>query len=217
MFRQYRKVEKDEQLIVAGDTSSGGLDRTAIQFLSKTKLDVPLVYHSPITTSDVLPQLSKVLDHIFDVTQIKPVVALERQNGGTFLMDRLAGMNYANKFELFKMPRKGNIDPQDSIHLGWDTTSVTRPIMLQELKDVIDKTALTIYDKPTITELYSFVVIQTSTIWKAQAEQGAHDDLVMSLAIAWQMCQNVQAPIPVAELLADLPDDTKLFEEGGFY
>jgi len=37
--------------------------------------------------------------------------------------------------------------------------------------------------------MFSFIISQTSTSWKAQAEQGAHDDLIMSLAIAWQLYQ----------------------------
>lgn len=214
MYRQYREIQNGEVFVVAGDTASGGVDRTAIQFLSKTKLDVPLVFHSPITTSDALPQLAKVLDRIYDVTKNKPTVALERNNGGSFLMDRLAGMNYANKYEIFKMPRKGNVDEQDAINLGWNTSSSTRPIMLQELKDAIDKKVLTVYDKPTINEMFSFVVVQTTNTWKAQAEQGAHDDLVMSLAIAWQMNQNIKIEAPFFE--EDIPDDTQRFQ-GGYY
>lgn len=208
-FRQYRKIEKSEQFVVACDTASGGLDRTAIQFMSKTKMDVPLVFHSKVTTSDALPLLSRSLENIFDTTGIKPVIAIERQNGGTFLMDRLAGMNYANKYELFKMPRKGNVEQQETIHLGWDTNSATRPVMLQELKDAIDKRVLMIYDKETITEMYSFVVVQTSTAWKAQAETGAHDDLVMSLAIALQMHQSVKvfSQVAITRVLQDLPKE----------
>ena len=59
--------------------------------------------------------------------------------------------------------------------------------MLQDLKDAIDNKIPTIHDKPTISELYSFVLVQTNTTVKAQAEHGAHDDLVMSLAGVWQM------------------------------
>jgi len=51
---------------------------------------------------------------------------------------------------------------------------------------------LTIYDKITIEELYSFVVVRTTATVKAQAEQGMHDDLVMSLAIAWQLYQTAE-------------------------
>jgi hypothetical protein len=60
------------------------------------------------------------------------------------------------------------------------------------LKEAIDKKLLTLYDKPTINELFSFIIKQTETAWKAQAESGAHDDLVMSLAGVWQLYQTEQ-------------------------
>ncbi len=206
MYRQYRKLNKGEFILVAVDTASGGLDYTTGQFLSKSKIDVPLVYHSKVTTSDFLPLLTRTLERIYDTTQIKPVVAIERQNGGAFLIDRLAGLNLLGKFEIFTMPTYGTNNNQEGKKLGWDTNSATRPKMLQDLKDAIDKKLLTLYDRPTVNELFSFIVNQTSSSWKAQAERGAHDDLVMALAIAWQMYQICESPIEVD--ITDLPDDT---------
>ncbi len=194
MFSQFRKIEKGEFMLCAVDTASGGLDYTAAQFLSKTKIDIPLVYHSKVTTSDFIPLLHRTLEKIFDVTEVKPYIALERNNGGAFLMDRLAGLNFNYKYEIFLMPTFGNVNNPEEKKLGWDTNTATRPKMLQDLKDAIDKKALIIYDRKTIDEMYSFVVVKTSSSWKAQAEQNAHDDLVMSLAIAWQMYQICKEP-----------------------
>jgi hypothetical protein len=66
--------------------------------------------------------------------------------------------------------------------------------MLSMLKEAIDNRLIRIYDKPTITEMFSFIISQTSSSWKAQAEQGAHDDLIMALAIAWQLYQTEHPP-----------------------
>lgn len=188
-YRQYRDIDRGEQILVAVDTCSGGGDRTAAQFLSKTKIDVPLVYHSKITTSDYIPLLVRALEYINDITGVRPVVALERNNGGAFLTDRLAQLNYMGKYEMFRMPAFGTQDTrlQDTVKYGWDTNSATRPKMLQELKDAVDKQAVGVFDKPTITEMFAFVINQRNNSWKAQAENGSKDDLVMSLAIAWQM------------------------------
>lgn len=176
------------------DTSYGAGDYCAVQFLSKTKLDVPLVYHSKTIATNMTNEIFPVLEKIYDITGIRPVIAYERQNGGAFEMDRLAGLNRQNKFEIFKMVNKGNIDNPDPTRLGWDTTTATRPVMLQELKDAIDHNSLVLYDKPTVTELYSFILATTTSTIKAQAEKGAHDDLVMSLAGAWQLYQMCEAP-----------------------
>lgn len=131
------------------------------------------------------------------MTGVRPVIAYERNNGGAFEMERLAALNRAGKFELFKMPQAvGNVHSSEAVKYGWDTNTASRPAMLQQLKEAVDKKVIRLYDKKTIEEMYAFVVVQTSSAWKAQAEKGAHDDLVMSLAIAWQlyqMCQPQQA------------------------
>jgi hypothetical protein len=130
-----------------------------------------------------------VLDKICDVTGINPIVAYERNAGGTFEMDRLASLNRLGKFTLFKMPTMGVEDPAQPTKYGWDTNTATRPAMLSQLKEAIDNKLLKVYDKMTIEEMYSFVVVRTTASVKAQAESGMHDDLVMSLAIAWQLYQ----------------------------
>lgn len=189
MFRQYRKIESGEFFCIFADTSAGMNDYCACQFLSKSRLDVPLVYHEKIVATEMTPKLLTVLERIFDVTQVKPIIAYERNNGGLFEMERLAQMNRLNKFDIFRMPNAGKIDNADAVKLGWDTTTATRPKMLQDLKEAIDHRLIRVYDKPTVDELYSFILVQTSSAWKAQAESNAHDDLVMSLAGAWQLQQ----------------------------
>lgn len=210
MFKVYRKLERDEFMVCAVDTSAGGLDYTVAQYLSKTKVDVPIVYRSKSTTSDFIKPLSDSLEAIYDQTGIKPVVALERQNGGSFLMDSLAVHNRLNKYELFRMPTVGVSIPKETIKYGWDTNTATRPKMLQELKEAIDSEVLRVYDQDTVGEMFSFIVAQTSSSWKAQAESGAHDDCITSLAIAWQLYQICKPPVnsmSAGQVISQLPQE----------
>jgi len=216
MLKTYRKIDRGEYILVSVDTAAGMGDYTAAQFLSKTRIDVPMVYHSKVTTSDYIPMLAETLNKIFDNTGVKPTVSLERNNGGAFLIDRLAGINYANKYEVFKNPTYGNINGSESTQYGWSTNTATRPKMLSELKDSVDKRTLGIYDKETIREMFSFILAQTSSSIKAQAEKGAHDDLVMSLAIAWQMYQICNSPISNYDG-DDFPEETLLDSNTGLY
>lgn len=191
MFRQYRKIEQGEFFVIFADTSYGAGDYCAVQFLSKTRIDIPLVYHSKTIATNMTNEILPIIEKIHDITGIKPVVAYERNNGGAFEMERLAGLNRAGKFDIFTMPNVGRVENPESTKLGWDTNTATRPTMLQDLKDAADHNSLTIYDKPTVRELYSFVLVQTTSSIKAQAEKGSHDDLVMSAAGAWQLYQIV--------------------------
>lgn len=195
-FRRYRTYQKEEFFVVFADTAWGGTDYCAVQFLSKTNLDVPTVYHSKVLASEMTPLIHAELERIYNETKVKPVVAFERNNGGIAEIERLATLNRDGKYRIYieKTNRGTTEGTEQSIKLGYTTSSATRPIMLSMLKEAIDNKLIRIYDKPTINEMFSFIVSQTSSSWKAQAESGAHDDLIMSLAGAWQMYQTENAP-----------------------
>lgn len=197
MFRRYRTYQRGEFIVVGVDTSWGGTDYCAAQFLSKTNLDIPTVYHSKVLATEMTPQIHLELERIYDETKVKPIVAFERNNGGIAELERLATLNRNGKYGIYieKKDTATTDGSSDSTRLGWTTSSATRPVMLSMLKEAVDSRLITIYDKPTITEMFSFIVSQTSSSWKAQAEQGAHDDLVMSLAIAWQLYQTENPPV----------------------
>lgn len=194
-FRRYRRYKENEFFVVGVDTAWGGTDYCSVQFLSKTHIDVPVVYHSKVLASEMTPLLHTELERIYDETNVQPVVAIERNNGGVAEIERLATLNRHGKYRIFTEKAKTGTTggSEDTIKLGWTTSSASRPVMLSMLKEAIDNKLIRIYDKPTITEMFSFIVSQTSSSWKAQAESGAHDDLIMSLAIAWQLYQ-LEAP-----------------------
>lgn len=196
-FRRYRDYQKGEFIVVGVDTSWGGTDYSCAQFLSKTNLDIPTVFHSKVLATEMTPKIHTELERIYDETKVKPVVAFERNNGGVAEIERLATLNRNGKYKIY-IERSGMATTQgleDGVKLGWTTSSATRPTMLSMLKECIDNRLIRIYDKPTINEMFAFIVSQTSSSWKAQAEQGSHDDLVMSLAIAWQLYQTENPPI----------------------
>ena len=193
-FRRYRTYQRGEFYVVFADTAWGGLDYCAAQFLSKTNLDVPVVYHSKQLASEMTPLIHNELERIYDATGAQPVVAFERNNGGIAEIERLATLNRQGKYRIYQEKTGvGTTDaPELSVKLGWTTSSATRPTMLSMLKEAIDNKLIRIYDKPTINEMFAFIISQTSSSWKAQAEKGAHDDLIMSLAGAWQLYQTEQ-------------------------
>lgn len=197
MFRRYRDYKQGEFYVVGVDTAWGGTDYCVAQFLSKTNLDIPTVFHSKVLATEMTPRIHNELERIYNETGVKPVVAYERNNGGVAEIERLATLNRDGKYRIYQEKRNmASTDvTEDSVKLGWTTSSSSRPTMLSMLKEAIDNRLIRIYDKPTINEMFSFIVSQTSSSWKAQAENGAHDYLIMSLAIAWQLYQTEQAPV----------------------
>jgi len=189
-FKLFRPFQRGEFIIAFADTAAGGGDNCAVQFLSQKWLDVPQVYHSKVTASFMTPLLHQELTRISKETGIQPIVAYERNNGGGFEMDRLARLNRFGDYRIYTMK---HLDPTgriiDTGKLGWDTNTATRPKMLQELKDAVESGLLHLYHRQTVDEMFSFIISKTG---KPQAEDGAHDDLVMALAGAWQLYQTEQ-------------------------
>jgi len=189
-YRQYREITEDDFIVVGCDTSQGGNDYSTAVFISKTHLDIPLVYQSNTLAVEMTNRLVPVLERIFDKTRKAPVIAYENNAGGIFEYERLGSLNRGNKFRLYNTKTYGDEANPQSTKLGWSTNTSTRPKMLADLKDAVDHQLLRIYDKPLINELYSFIISKQG---KPEAETGSHDDLVMACAIAWQL-QQTESP-----------------------
>ena len=190
MFRLYRKLELGEFIVVGGDCSQGGEDSNVGSFLSVNHLDFPLVYKSQGVAAQLTEAIHPVLEMIYDVTRIKPVVAFERQNGGASEMERLKKLNRNGKYDIFVMPKIGIADDNgdDTNKLGWDTTASTRPILIGDWKDAFDSKVPVIYDEDFISQHKTFI---TNKVGKPVASGTNHDDCVISPAIAWQLYQRV--------------------------
>lgn len=65
---------------------------------------------------------------------------------------------------------------------GFRTTSVTRPVIIAGLVEIVRESVELINDTDTLGEMLTFVRNEKG---RAEAEEGAHDDCVMSLAIAY--------------------------------
>lgn len=209
MFKQYRGFEAGEFVVVGGDCSQGGKDYNSCAFLSKSKIDVPLVYHTHGVAAQMTSDIHPILERIFDTTGVRPVVAFETNNGGISEMERLANLNRLNKYKVFKTRSIGQVDSVESGKYGYSTNSATRPILLGDWKNAIDKRLVRLYDKETINEHFSFIINRAG---RPEAESTAHDDLIFAHAIAWQLYQTESKPQHKSN--ADFPDDTKIFSKG---
>lgn len=190
-WRQYRPIERDEFIVAFGDCSQGGDDSNFVQFMSATKLDFPLVYQARGVAVTMTQDLFPILEKISDVTQVPPVICLERNNGGQSEMQRLYDLNVKNKYRCFVMPVWGNVGAgtEETELLGWNTDRATRPKMLGEWKSVFEKHLFKIYDEETISQHKAFIIKTSGGVSKAQAAAHRHDDAVMSSAGAYQLFQ----------------------------
>lgn len=180
MFRLYRKLEKGEFLVYGGDTAQGGIDANYGQFISKTKGDIPLVFKKQGVAASATPILRNAFNWVYEQTGVKPSVALERQNGGASEMHRLEDTNDGFYTIYYGYDEDGNRKDKP----GWDTNEKTRSQMLGDWLKAFNNDLILIYDQDTIEQHQSFIVSKRG---KPQADVNAHDDAVMSCAIAYQL------------------------------
>lgn len=193
MFRLYRQPERGEFFVVAIDCAQGGIDANFGQFLSKSKVDVPLVFEKNCVAAEMTPLIHEALEWLYALTGVEPVVAFERQMGGISALSQLQTLNRYGHYRLYQRRKLGTVEGEIMTDiLGWDTNPQTRPQMLGDLKQAIDNRLIRLYDKTTINELGKFIVNKKG---RAEAASNCHDDAVMSLAIAWQLYQTEMAPI----------------------
>lgn len=84
---------------------------------------------------------------------------------------------------------------------GFKTTQTTRPLIISELVTVVRDHPELINDMETLDEMLTFVRNEKG---RPEAQRGAHDDLIMGLAIAHYIR-------PQQKYTADVPDETPFY------
>ena len=114
------------------------------------------------------------------------LIGVESNNHGLTTLKGLQRVGYKN---MFRQRRLGQRNPTISESLGWRTTSVSKPLAIDELNGNMRDGAIEIMCKATIAELRTFIREQNGKM-----HGSPHDDRVMSLAIANQMLKYVWLP-----------------------
>jgi phage terminase large subunit len=113
-------------------------------------------------------------------------IGVESNNHGLTTLKGLQRTGYKN---MYRQRRLGQRNPTISETLGWRTTSVSKPLAIDELNANIRDSAIWLMCKSTVAELRTFIRQSNGKM-----HGSPHDDRVMSLAIANQMLKYVWLP-----------------------
>jgi intein/homing endonuclease len=115
------------------------------------------------------------------------IIAPERNNHGHTTIATLKHI-YDN---IYTEIRKDKVLDQDTKKLGWLTTGASKPKMLFELNDAINERQIVIHSEVLLRELRTYDKEDLSQI-RFDPEQTKHWDLLIALAIVWQMRTEVR-------------------------
>lgn len=168
-FNQFEELNESSNYIVSVDPSKDGKDSFSIQVIDISNFPFKQVAVANLMVNylkmpSILLEIAEYYNHAF-------VVIENNEGAGQSIADKLYDVYeydhmYKDKLKQF---------------YGFRTTAKTRREILSHLKIFIENGKLIIHDKGTIDQLFNFI----SKNGKYQADSGAHDDLVMSLAISF--------------------------------
>ena len=114
------------------------------------------------------------LGHHFNLAH----VSVENNNHGLLTCHILSkDLAYPN---FYQEVQHDKITDKETVKIGFSTNVKTKPMIIDELRAAVRDGDLKINDKETLREMLTFIVNEAG---KMEAEEGCHDDCVMSLAI----------------------------------
>lgn len=158
--------------VLGGDTAGTGSDYFAAHVLDNRTGEQVAVLHHQFGERMFAEQV-----YCLGMYYNEALVGIET-NYSTYPEMVLEELGYRN---LYVRQRLDNFTGKLVDAFGFETTPATRPAIVDGLKDVARSALETITDYDTLGEMLTFVYDEA---WKPQAEEGEHDDLVLSLAIA---------------------------------
>lgn len=166
------RPEEGVPYVLGADTAGTGSDFFAGHVLDNRTGDQVAVLHQQFGERAFTEQL-----YCLGLYYNTALIGVET-NYSTFPQELLTWMEYP---KLYVRQRVDTYTGKLIDAFGFETTTKTRPLIIDGLKDVAKQAIETIHDYDTLGEMLTFVYDEQ---WKPQAEEGEHDDLVMSLAIA---------------------------------
>lgn len=173
-WKKFTEYDKSKNYVLSADPAEGvGSDFSVFKVLEVKKREECFVFRSnKIKPKDFADEMIKVANEYWTGGRIKPLIIVERNNHGHAVLLRLETQGYENIFV------------HNDERPGWLSNRVTRPLMLDALKELVEDGFCQIKDKQTLTECLT--MIDNDGKWEAL--DGKNDDTVIAHAIAIQGC-----------------------------
>ena len=202
-IKLYELPKKDYPYVIGGDTAGDGSDYFIGQVLDNTTGNQVAVLRKQFDEDEYTRQMI-CLGRYYNN-------ALEgiETNFSTFPIKEAERLGYKNQFI---REREDTYTGKTAKAYGFKTTSLTRPLILAQLQAVVNDHIEKINDKDTLEEMLTFVRNEKG---RPEAQLGAHDDLVMALAIAHYIRpqQDMTVKIDLHELEYNIMKDFGFEEE----
>jgi hypothetical protein len=177
-FRMYKPPEPGHFYVLGADCSEGvtGGDYSVAAVLDRANGEEVGMWRGHIAPD----KFSKVLDK-WGRRYNNALMVVEAEAHGNVVLDRLKLLLYPSLY--FRPSRFDTIGNPWSDKLGWKTTKLTRPILIDEFEQMTREGSLTLHSKETVDEMTVFVFNDANNM---VAMESYNDDCIFATAIACQ-------------------------------
>ena len=197
----YKKFIKGHQYVCTVDPAKDGVDGFVVNFTDITSFRLEQVATANLDIDYLL--MPELLDDWCKLYG-KPYLIIENNEGaGQSVADQMKiTYEYDNLHYDINKNIKNNVKAKKK-YPGTRTTKTSRNQILKTFKTFFNNGNLIINDEETIKQLYTFILIDG----KYQADNGEHDDCVMSLALVFILFTNAKNITDMSEVTKQLKQD----------
>src|SRR5690348_2122851 len=174
--RMWEYPKGGHEYVIGADVAEGleGRDYSSAHVLDRADLHIVATWHGHIEPEKFGQELAKL-----GRTYNTALVGVESNNHGLTTLVALKNAGYQRIYY------QSSIDTRTrkTERIGWKTDIKTKPFMIDELSDYLSSGGQVI-DADTIQELMTYGIDEQG---KTEAQEGCHDDRIVSFAIAIQM------------------------------
>lgn len=167
-------------LYVCGvDTSEGveGGDYTAVTIINR-KTGEEVAFYRGLITPDALAKKLNSWGRLYN----NALMVVEINNHGLVTVTELKKMTYPSMY--FRPAKFDTIAEPYSAKLGWKTTLVTKPLLIDDLDKSLREDAIVIHSKETLDEMLTYVYNENNDMEPMARKY--HDDCIMATGVAMQ-------------------------------
>jgi hypothetical protein len=172
------KPQQGHDYVIGADVAEGvEEDYSVATVMDKSTHQTVARFRGDMEPADFGEYLA-LLGHWYNEALVGP----EINNHGLATVQRLRDVGYSNIYR-----RELGIDERYEEYtskLGWKTTTVTKPLMIDNLSEAISTGQIIDYDKTFIRECMTYI---RDNRGRTNAQEGQHDDTVIATAIALQL------------------------------
>lgn len=177
-FRIYKTPEPGHFYAAGADCAEGveGGDYSVCSIIDRTTGEEVAFYRGHIAPDKFGKLLNK-----FGRMYFNALMVVESEAHGNVVINILKQLLYPSMY--FRPTRFDGIANPWSDKLGWKTTKLTRPILIDEFEQMTREKTITIHSKETVDEMMVFVYNNANNMVPLD---GYHDDCIFATAICLQ-------------------------------